>query len=70
VLEAVSECSDKGMALVDAAHWATEAPWLQLLARRLLTRFGSGSLTVAVSDQVTDPWTLHRQSTSSNEGQS
>ena len=31
--EAVDERGGSGMALVDAAHWATEAPWLDALAR-------------------------------------
>ncbi len=45
------------LALVDAAHWATEAPWLHLVAGRLRERFGR--LQVLVSELVTDPWTLH-----------
>ncbi|HEU5268392.1 MAG TPA: Nif3-like dinuclear metal center hexameric protein [Jatrophihabitans sp.] len=45
------------LALLDAAHWATEAPWLQLAAGRLRERFGG--LQVLVSELVTDPWTLH-----------
>jgi dinuclear metal center YbgI/SA1388 family protein len=54
-LEAVTE---RGMALVDAAHWATEAPWLDVLATRLRQRFGT-TVNVTVSATVTDPWTLH-----------
>lgn len=44
----------EGLALVDAAHWATEWPWLQDAARRL-----SAATTVetVVSTLVTDPWT-------------
>jgi len=68
-LEAVGERASAGLALVDAAHWATEAPWLDLLAAKLRTCFGADGLTVAVSAQVTDPWTLHRHPTSSNESQ-
>jgi dinuclear metal center YbgI/SA1388 family protein len=45
------------LALLDAAHWATEAPWLHLAADRLRSRFGE--LQVLVSELVTDPWTLH-----------
>ncbi|HTZ45867.1 MAG TPA: Nif3-like dinuclear metal center hexameric protein, partial [Jatrophihabitans sp.] len=45
------------LALVDAAHWATEAPWLHLVAARLRERFAG--LQVLVSEIVTDPWTLH-----------
>ena len=45
------------MALVDAAHWATEWPWLPVAAEQLRQRFVD--LEVAVSTKVTDPWTLH-----------
>ena len=34
-LEAVTERGPGAMALVDAAHWATEAPWLDAVALRL-----------------------------------
>ncbi len=44
-----------GPALLDAAHWATERPWLDELARWL--RSGTGVDTVT-SDLVTDPWTV------------
>jgi dinuclear metal center YbgI/SA1388 family protein len=46
----------EGLALLDAAHWATEWPWLADAAARL-----SASIDVdtAVSSIVTDPWTLH-----------
>jgi dinuclear metal center YbgI/SA1388 family protein len=57
VVEAVSERGD-GMALLDAAHWATEAPWLDALAPRLRERLGT-TVDVHVSRRVTDPWTLH-----------
>ena len=57
-LEAVTERGARGMALIDAAHWATEAPWLDALATALTTRFGT-TVDVRVSRQVTDPWTLH-----------
>lgn len=57
VVEAVTERGG-GMALVDAAHWATEAPWLDALAARLRERLGT-TVDVHVSRQVTDPWTLH-----------
>jgi dinuclear metal center YbgI/SA1388 family protein len=46
-----------GPALLDAAHWATERPWLDELAGALRT--GTG-VEVIVSDLVTDPWTIHR----------
>lgn len=58
VLEEVAERGDDGMAFVDAAHWATEAPWLDALAGRLQERFGT-TVDVRVSRLVTDPWTLH-----------
>ncbi len=45
------------LALVDAAHWATEWPWLPVAAELLRRRFGE--VEVAVSTAVTDPWTLH-----------
>jgi dinuclear metal center YbgI/SA1388 family protein len=54
-LEAVTE---RGMALIDAGHWATEAPWLDVVATRLRQRF-STTVNVTVSTTVTDPWTLH-----------
>ncbi|MCW2525019.1 MAG: hypothetical protein JWO63_3354 [Frankiales bacterium] len=64
VSEAVSERAGAGlgagppMALVDAAHWATESPWLDVLAARLRAAFGA-DLAVTVSQVVTDPWTVH-----------
>jgi dinuclear metal center YbgI/SA1388 family protein len=48
--------SGGGPALLDAAHWATEWPWLRLLAGQLAQDLG---LDAVVSDLVTDPWTLH-----------
>jgi putative NIF3 family GTP cyclohydrolase 1 type 2 len=67
VIEAVTERvgSRGGMALVDAAHWATEAPWLDQLAARLRQRFGT-TVEVAVSRHVTDPWSLHARSAKPN----
>jgi dinuclear metal center YbgI/SA1388 family protein len=58
VVEAVTERGGHGMALVDAAHWATEAPWLDAVAAALRGRFGT-SVDVRVSRHITDPWTLH-----------
>ncbi|MFD0572792.1 Nif3-like dinuclear metal center hexameric protein [Kitasatospora gansuensis] len=49
------------VALVDAAHWATEWPWLRL-AERGLTEAAAGhgwQLETKVSHLVTDPWTAH-----------
>ncbi|GAA2521451.1 Nif3-like dinuclear metal center hexameric protein [Pilimelia columellifera] len=47
-----------GPALVDAAHWATELPWLDALAGQLRDL----GLDVVVSDLDTDPWTIHHPS--------
>jgi dinuclear metal center YbgI/SA1388 family protein len=53
-----------GPALVEASHWSTERPWLDDAARRLIdalrVRHGDlgATVDVAVSDLVTDPWTL------------
>jgi dinuclear metal center YbgI/SA1388 family protein len=58
VVEGVTERGGTGMGMVDAAHWATEAPWLDALAGALGERFGT-TVDVRVSRQVTDPWTLH-----------
>lgn len=63
-LEAVTERGGSGMALIDAAHWATEAPWLDELAGRLRDRLAT-TVDVSVSRIVTDPWTLHVPSTGS-----
>jgi dinuclear metal center YbgI/SA1388 family protein len=60
-LEAVTERGAGGMALVDVAHWASEAPWLDAVADALRARFGT-TVDVSVSGLVTDPWTLHRPS--------
>ncbi|MFD7459131.1 MULTISPECIES: Nif3-like dinuclear metal center hexameric protein [unclassified Streptomyces] len=53
------------LALLDAAHWATEWPWCELAASQLdeiSDRHGWG-LRVHVSKTVTDPWTAHEAST-------
>lgn len=44
----------EGLALLDAAHWATEWPWLVDAARRLTAATNVESV---VSTLVTDPWT-------------
>nr|WP_202501485.1 Nif3-like dinuclear metal center hexameric protein [Streptomyces sp. SID5785] len=52
------------LALLDAAHWATEWPWCELAAAQLdeiSDRHGWG-LRVHVSATVTDPWTAHAAS--------
>lgn len=51
--------ADGGPALVDAAHWATERPWLDPLAEYLRAELG---LEVIISDLVTDVWTVHSPS--------
>jgi dinuclear metal center YbgI/SA1388 family protein len=62
-LDAVTEHGPDAMALVDVAHWASEAPWLDAVAGRLRERFGT-TVDVTVSTVVTDPWTLHESSAS------
>jgi dinuclear metal center YbgI/SA1388 family protein len=44
-----------GPALLDAAHWATERPWLDEAAAELTRAAG---IPTQVSDLVTDPWTV------------
>lgn len=53
--------ADGGPALVDAAHWATERPWLDDVAAYLRA---SAAVETIVSDLDTDPWTLHAPSRS------
>lgn len=49
-----------GPALVDAAHWATEWPWLADAERRLAAASKeAGTLETRVSALRTDAWTLH-----------
>jgi len=48
-----------GPALLDAAHWATERPWLDDLADELRTAL---RVTAVVSDLDTDPFTVHAAS--------
>ena len=49
----------EGLALVDAAHWATEWPWLLDVAARVAD---ATTVDTAVSTLVTDPWTTHARS--------
>ena len=44
----------EGLALLDAAHWATEWPWLADAAARLSA---ATRVQTVVSELVTDPWT-------------
>ncbi|EXG80803.1 Nif3-like dinuclear metal center hexameric protein [Cryptosporangium arvum] len=46
-----------GPALLDAAHWATEQPWLAQAAAALVSSVGPATVETFVSDLVTDPWT-------------
>jgi dinuclear metal center YbgI/SA1388 family protein len=52
-----SEFRENGddVALIDAAHWATEWPWLASAARRLA---GETSVETRISTGVTDAWTF------------
>lgn len=45
-----------GPAIIDAAHYATEWPWLPRIAGLLRERLGVETI---VSQLSTDPWTLH-----------
>jgi dinuclear metal center YbgI/SA1388 family protein len=47
-----------GPALIDAAHWATEWPWLPQAAELLTSRLASKGINVEtrVSETVTDAW--------------
>ncbi|GAA2690000.1 GTP cyclohydrolase 1 type 2 [Actinoplanes palleronii] len=51
--------ANDGPALLDAAHWATERPWLDDVAAWLRAEF---PVDVVVSDLDTDPWTVHTAS--------
>jgi dinuclear metal center YbgI/SA1388 family protein len=55
------------LALLDAAHWATEWPWCELAAGQLdeISDRHGWDLRVHVSKTVTDPWTAHAASTPS-----
>jgi dinuclear metal center YbgI/SA1388 family protein len=57
--------ADSGIAIVDAAHWATEWPWLpqaaDVLRAGLAERADTVSLPTAIVSRLrTDPWSLHR----------
>jgi dinuclear metal center YbgI/SA1388 family protein len=60
---ATSEAVEDGViALIDAAHWATEWPWLASAAALLAGSPVAGStdtVETTVSTTVTDPWTAH-----------
>lgn len=59
-----------GPALICGSHWATEWPWLPVLARRLAEQAQNEgtSLQIEVSSLVTEPWTLHLPTTGPSEG--
>ncbi|MFY4721299.1 Nif3-like dinuclear metal center hexameric protein [Streptomyces sp. LaBMicrA B280] len=61
VSEAVSHSP---LALLDAAHWATEWPWCEQAAGQLdeISDRHGWDLRVHVSTTVTDPWTAHAAS--------
>ncbi|MFJ3668190.1 Nif3-like dinuclear metal center hexameric protein [Streptomyces sp. NPDC090106] len=61
VSEAVAQTP---LALLDAAHWATEWPWCELAATQLdeISDRNGWGLRVHVSKTVTDPWTAHAAS--------
>ncbi|GAA2275817.1 GTP cyclohydrolase 1 type 2 [Streptomyces ruber] len=56
------------LALFDAAHWATEWPWCELAAAQLdeISDRHGWDLRVHVSKTVTDPWTAHAASTTTD----
>ncbi|GAA1030520.1 hypothetical protein GCM10009557_22800 [Virgisporangium ochraceum] len=45
-----------GTVLLDAAHWATERPWLDAVAAEVAAAL---PVRTVVSDLDTDPWTMH-----------
>jgi putative NIF3 family GTP cyclohydrolase 1 type 2 len=57
--------AEGGPALVDAAHWATEWPWLADAATRVSDTLAARGTNVecVVSRICTDPWTLARPET-------
>ncbi|MFD6416976.1 Nif3-like dinuclear metal center hexameric protein [Streptomyces sp. NPDC060194] len=61
----VSEASyTSDLALLDAAHWATEWPWCEQAAAQLdeISDRHGWNLRVHVSKTATDPWTVHTSS--------
>jgi dinuclear metal center YbgI/SA1388 family protein len=58
------------LALLDAAHWATEWPWCELAASQLdeISDRHGWDLRVHVSATVTDPWTAHAASPDTTAG--
>jgi len=65
---AVSESRESSdLALLDATHWATEWPWLDLAARLLRQDLSDEMIEVKVSECRTDPWNAALQPTSTQE---
>ncbi|MGW7409468.1 Nif3-like dinuclear metal center hexameric protein [Streptomyces sp. NPDC054833] len=62
--EFTAAVSHSPLALLDAAHWATEWPWCELAAAQLdeISDRHGWDLRVHVSKTVTDPWTAHAAS--------
>ncbi|MFF1414091.1 Nif3-like dinuclear metal center hexameric protein [Streptomyces sp. NPDC058289] len=64
----VSEAREQSsLALVDAAHWATEWPWCEQAAAQLdaISERNGWGLRTHVSRTATDPWTAHAPSVTS-----
>ncbi len=63
-VQAAEPENDRGPALVDVAHWASEWPWLPEAADRLVSALAGRGITVdtRVSETPTDPWVLHEPS--------
>ncbi|MFI6929362.1 Nif3-like dinuclear metal center hexameric protein [Streptomyces sp. NPDC050287] len=62
--EFMAAVAHSSLALIDAAHWATEWPWCELAAAQLdeISDREGWDLRVHVSKTVTDPWTAHAAS--------
>jgi hypothetical protein len=60
----MADHAHRPLALLDAAHWATEWPWCELAAAQLdeISDRHGWDLRVHVSKTVTDPWTAHAAS--------
>ncbi|WP_406492559.1 Nif3-like dinuclear metal center hexameric protein [Streptomyces sp. NBC_01604] len=67
--EFIADHAHSPLALLDAAHWATEWPWCELAAAQLdeISDRNGWDLRVHVSKTVTDPWTAHAASVTATE---
>lgn len=64
----VSEARESNdLSLLDAAHWATEWPWLPAAARLLRQDMADIVIDITVSARRTDPWAAAVQTTSTQE---